>query len=137
MSILIVKVVCDKVSGHTCRASVSSSPLLTDLFDGIQLVVGTYIILFLVCVPRLGSTILSFPLGVLPWVGAFPNAAQCLLCSESPNSLISLYCSGDTPVTIEFPSDPRNSTSTRQVSPSRTRLLPEFALHYRRQVLPC
>ena len=44
-------------------------------------------------------------------MGAFPNAAQCLLCSESPNSLISLYCSGDTPVTIEFPTDPGISTS--------------------------
>ena len=44
-------------------------------------------------------------------MGAFPNAAQCLLCSESPNSLISLYCSRDTPVTIEFPTDPGISTS--------------------------
>ena len=44
-------------------------------------------------------------------MGAFPNAAQCLLCSESPNSLISLYCSGDTQVTIEFPTHPRISTS--------------------------
>ena len=44
-------------------------------------------------------------------MGAFPSAAQCLLCSESPNSLISLYCSGDTPVAIEFPTDPAISTS--------------------------
>ena len=44
-------------------------------------------------------------------MGAFPNAAQCLLCSESPNSLISLYCSGDTPVTIEFLTDPGITTS--------------------------
>ena len=44
-------------------------------------------------------------------MGAFLNAAQCLLCSESPNSLISLYCSGDFPVTIEFPTDPGISTS--------------------------
>ena len=44
-------------------------------------------------------------------MGAFPNAAQCLLCSDSPNSLISLYCSGDTPVTTEFLTDPGISTS--------------------------
>ena len=44
-------------------------------------------------------------------MGALPNAAQCLLCSESPNSLVSLYCSGDTPVTIEFPTHPGISTS--------------------------
>ena len=43
-------------------------------------------------------------------MGAFPNAAQCLLCSESPNTLIYLCCSGDTPVTIEFPTDPGIST---------------------------
>ena len=36
-------------------------------------------------------------------MGAFPNAAQCLLCSESSNSLISLCCSGDTPVAMTFP----------------------------------
>ena len=29
---LLVKVVWGKISGHTCRASVSSSPLLTDPF---------------------------------------------------------------------------------------------------------
>ena len=52
----------------------------------------------------------SFPVGGHT-MAAFPNAAQCLLCSESPNSLISLYCSGDTPVTIEFPTDPGISTS--------------------------
>ena len=44
-------------------------------------------------------------------MGAFPKAAPCLLCSKSPNSLISLYCFGDTPVTIEFPTDPGFSTS--------------------------
>ena len=44
-------------------------------------------------------------------MGAFPNAAQCLLCSESPNSFISLYCSGDTPVTIKFPIHSGISTS--------------------------
>ena len=69
MSILLVKVVWDKIiSGHTYRASVSSSLLPTDLFDEIQLVVGTYIKLFLVCIPRLGSPLLPFPLVVLPWV---------------------------------------------------------------------
>ena len=52
----------------------------------------------------------SFPIGGHT-MGAFPNAAQCLLCSESPNSLIPMYCSGDTPVTIEFPTDPGISTS--------------------------
>ena len=40
----------------------------TDLFDGIQLVVGTYIKLFLVCIPRLGSPILHFSLVVIRWV---------------------------------------------------------------------
>ena len=44
--------------------------------------------------------------------GAFPNAAQCLLCSDSPTSLISLCCSEDTPVTVEFPTDPGINTST-------------------------
>ena len=44
-------------------------------------------------------------------MGAFPNAAQCLLCSESPKSLVSLYLSGDTPVTIELPTYPGISTS--------------------------
>ena len=44
-------------------------------------------------------------------MGAFPNAAQCLLCSDSPNSFTCLYCSGDTPVTIEFPTHPGTSTS--------------------------
>ena len=52
----------------------------------------------------------SFPVGGYT-MGAFPNAAQSLLCSENPNSLISLYCSGDTPVTIEFRTDPGISTS--------------------------
>ena len=44
-------------------------------------------------------------------MGAFPKAAPCLLCSNSPNSLFPPYCSGDTPVTIEFPTDPGFSTS--------------------------
>ena len=66
-SVLLVKVVWDKISGHTCRASVSSSPSLTGPFDGIQLVVGTYIKPFLVRIPRLGSPILPFPLVVIPW----------------------------------------------------------------------
>ena len=52
----------------------------------------------------------SFPVGGHT-IGAFPNAPQCLVCPESPNSFISLYCSGDTPVTIEFPTDPGISTS--------------------------
>ena len=52
----------------------------------------------------------SFPVGDHT-MGVFPNAAQCLFGSESPNSLIFLYCSGDTPVTIEFPTDPGISTS--------------------------
>ena len=43
--------------------------------------------------------------------GAFPNAAQCLLCSDSPNSFIYLYCSGDTPVATGFSTDPSISTS--------------------------
>ena len=44
-------------------------------------------------------------------MGVFPNAAPYLLCSNSLNSLISPYYSGDTPVTIEFPTDPGFSTS--------------------------
>ena len=44
-------------------------------------------------------------------MGSFPNAAQCLLCSDSPNSFVSRYCSVDTPVTMEFPTDPWISTS--------------------------
>ena len=44
-------------------------------------------------------------------MGAFPTAAQCLLCSESPNTFISLYCSGEAPVTIEFPTHSGISTS--------------------------
>ena len=52
----------------------------------------------------------SFPVGGHT-VGAFPNAAPCLLCSNNPNSLISQHCSGDTPVTIEFPADPGFSNS--------------------------
>ena len=52
----------------------------------------------------------SFPVGGHT-MGAFPNATQCLICSESSNSLISLYCSGDTPAAIEFPTDPGISTS--------------------------
>ena len=42
----------------------------------------------------------SFPVGGHT-MGAFSNAAQC----------ISLYCFGDTSITIEFPTDPRISTS--------------------------
>ena len=52
----------------------------------------------------------SFPVGGHA-MGVFPNVAQCLLCSDSPNSVFSLYCSGDTPVTMEFPTDPGISTS--------------------------
>ena len=37
-------------------------------------------------------------------IGAFPNVAQYL------------YCSGDTPFTVEFPTDPRISTSTGPMS---------------------
>ena len=44
-------------------------------------------------------------------MGAFLNAVQCLLCSDSPNSLTSLYCSVDTPVAIEFSKDPGICTS--------------------------
>ena len=66
-SVLLVKVVWGEISGHTCRASVSSSPSLTGPFDGIQLAVGTYIKPFLVRIPRLGSPILPFPLVVIPW----------------------------------------------------------------------
>ena len=43
--------------------------------------------------------------------GAFPNVAQCLLCSDRPNSLKHSYCSGDTPVTEVFPIDLTISTS--------------------------
>ena len=48
-------------------------------------------------------------------IGAFPIAARCLLCSDRPNSLNCLYCSGDIPVTVEFPTDPGISTSTSLV----------------------
>ena len=45
-------------------------------------------------------------------MGVFPKAAPYLLRSNTLNSLISPYCSGDTPVTIEFPTDdPEFSTS--------------------------
>ena len=44
-------------------------------------------------------------------MGAFPNAALCLLCSDSPNSLFSLYYSRDTSVVMEFPKDPGIRTS--------------------------
>ena len=44
-------------------------------------------------------------------MGVFPKAAPYLLCSNSLNSLISPYCVGDTPVTIEFPTDPGFSFS--------------------------
>ena len=42
---------------------------------------------------------------------AFPNAAQCQLCLDCLNSLISLYCSGDTLVIMGFPKDPGISAS--------------------------
>ena len=44
-------------------------------------------------------------------MAAFPNVAQCLHCSDRPNLLMSLYCAGDIPVTMEFPADPGISTS--------------------------
>ena len=66
-SILLIKIVWDKINGHTCRASVFSSPSLTSLFDGVQLVVGTYNKPSFVCIPNLGSPILPFPLVVIPW----------------------------------------------------------------------
>ena len=44
-------------------------------------------------------------------MGVFPKAAPYLLCSNGLNSLISPYCSGDTPVTIVVPTDPGFSTS--------------------------
>ena len=71
-----------------------------------NLVVDAYIKPFPVVLhSETGLSHISFPVGGHT-MGAFPNAAQCLLCSHSPNSLISLYCSGDTPVTMEFPTDP-------------------------------
>ena len=45
-------------------------------------------------------------------MGAFPNAAQYQLCSDSPNSLISLHRSGDTPVAMEVRKDPGSRTFT-------------------------
>ena len=36
-------------------------------------------------------------------MSAFPNVAQCLLCSDGLNSIDFPYCSGDTPVTMGFP----------------------------------
>ena len=111
-SVLLVKVVWDTISGHhNCRASISSSPSLTDPFDGIQLVVGTYIKPFLVrSYSETGLSHTFFPVGGHT-IGAFPNAAPCLHCSNSPNPVISPYCSEDTPVTIEFATDPGVSTS--------------------------
>ena len=44
-------------------------------------------------------------------MGVFPKAAPYLLCSNILNSFISPCCFGDTPVTIEFPTDPGFSTS--------------------------
>ena len=73
--------------------------------------VGTYIESFLVVLnSETGLPHISFPVGGHT-MGVFPNAAQCLLCSDSPNSLISLHYSGDTSVTIEFLADPGISTS--------------------------
>ena len=65
-SILLVKVVWDKISGHTCRASVSSSSLLTDPFRW-NTIGGWNVYQTFVCIPRLGSPILPFPLVVIPW----------------------------------------------------------------------
>ena len=76
-----------------------------------DLAVGTYIKPFLVVLhSETGLPHTSFPVGGRI-MGAFPNAAQCVLCSDSPNSLISPYCAGDTPVTMEFPTDLKISTS--------------------------
>ena len=73
--------------------------------------VGTYIKLFLVVLhSETGLPHPSFPVGSHT-MGRFPNSAQGLLLSDSPNSLISLYCSGYTPATMEFPTDPGISTS--------------------------
>ena len=44
-------------------------------------------------------------------MGAFSDAAQCLLCSDRPNLLSYLYCSGEIPVTEVFPAYPGISTS--------------------------
>ena len=66
MSVLLVKVVWDKISGHTCRASVSSSPSLTDLANGIQLVVGPLSPSLFVYRDR-PPPIPPFPLVVIPW----------------------------------------------------------------------
>ena len=44
---------------------------------------------------------------------AFLNAAQCRLSWDSSNVLISLYCSGDTSVTIGFRTGPKISTYIR------------------------
>ena len=44
---------------------------------------------------------------------AFPNAAQCRLYWDSSDVLISLYCSGDTSVTIGFRTGPEISTYIR------------------------
>ena len=72
--------------------------------------VGTYIKKLTCLYFETGLPHTSFPVGGLT-MGAFPNAAQCLRCSDRPNSSMFLYCSGDTPVTIEFPTDPGISTS--------------------------
>ena len=64
-SMLLVKVVWGKISGHTCRASVSSSPLLTDPFRW-NTIGGWNVYQTLVCIPRLGSPILPFPFVEFP-----------------------------------------------------------------------
>ena len=64
-SILLVKVVWGKISGHTCRASVSSSPLLTDSFRW-NTIGGWNVYQTLVCIPGLGSPILPFPFVEFP-----------------------------------------------------------------------
>ena len=60
---LLVKVVWGKISGHTCCASVSFSPLLTDPSNTIG---GWNVYHTLVCIPRLGSPILPFPFVEFP-----------------------------------------------------------------------
>ena len=65
MSMPLVKVVWGKISGHTCRASVSSSPLLTDPFRW-NTIGGWNVYQTLVCIPRLDSPILPFPFVEFP-----------------------------------------------------------------------
>ena len=125
-SVLFVKVIWHKVSGHTFRASVSCSLSLTGPFDGIQVW----------CFARiLSSPILSFPLVVIPWAR-----------SRLPPNVYSAYCC-DAFRTLLFRGNPGyHGVSYRsgnqyfhgsEISPSRTWLLPECALYYRRQVFSC